>query len=78
MLKGLSLKGSNRYDTAENYSITGVLGGAALFAIGVGLAVLSPAGVSAMLAMFGSIVSFVSAVALVFVWLAKELFGKDA
>jgi len=72
-----SLKGKDRSETAENYSIAGVLAGAALFAAGLGLAILNPAGLSAALSMIGAIISFFSAVALVFVWLAKELFGKE-
>ena len=72
-----ALNGKNGLETAENYSMAGVLVGAALFAAGIGLAVISPAGPSAMLAMIGAIVSFVSAVALVFSWLAKEISGVE-
>lgn len=72
------LKGKDRYETAENYSIAGVLAGAALFAAGIGLTIISPAGIPTMIAMLGAIAAFVSAVAMVFVWLAKDLFGGEA
>ena len=79
MLNALrSLKGKDRYETAENYSIAGVLAGAALFAAGVGLTIASPAGIPTIVAMLGAIVAFASSVAMVFTWLAKDLFGKEA
>jgi len=78
MLNALRVpRGKDRFETAENYSIAGVVIGAVLFALGVGLAAFSPAGVPAMLAMLGAVVSFVSSVALVFSWLVKDLFGKE-
>jgi len=70
-------RGKDRFETAENYAISGVVVGAVLFSLGVGLAAFSPAGVPAMLAMLGAVVSFVSSVALVFSWLVKDLFGKE-
>jgi len=57
--------------------MAGVVAGAALFALGVGLAAFSPAGAAAILAMLGAVVSFVSSVALVFSWLAKDMFGGE-
>ena len=78
MLSALRVpRGRDRFETAENYSIVGVVAGAVLFSLGIGLAAFSPAGVSAMLAMLGAVVSFVSSVALVLAWLAKDLFGKE-
>jgi len=79
MLNALRVpKGKDRYETAENYSIAGVLAGAALFAAGVGLTIISPAGIPTIVAMLGAIVAFASSVAMVFVWLAKDLFGREA
>jgi hypothetical protein len=78
MLSALRVpRGKDRFETAENYAISGVVVGAVLFSLGVGLAAFSPAGVPAMLAMLGAVVSFVSSVALVFSWLVKDLFGKE-
>jgi len=78
MLSALRIpRGKDRFETAENCSMAGVVAGAALFSLGVGLSAFSPAGVAAILAMLGAVVSFVSSVALVFSWLAKDLFGGE-
>lgn len=70
-------KGKDRFETAENYSMAGVVVGAILFSLGVGLSAFSPAGAAAIIAMLGAVASFVSSVALVFSWLAKDLFGSE-
>jgi len=71
------LKGKNRFETLENYSIAGIIVGAFVFAGGVGLTALSPKGISAILAMMGAVVAFCGTVALVFVWLIREIFEKE-
>jgi hypothetical protein len=71
------LKGKDKYETAENYSILFILVGAAVLSLGIGLSALSPKGISAILAMLGSLVAFLSTVVLIFVWLAKEIFGSE-
>lgn len=71
------LKGKNRYETLENYSMVGVLIGAFVFSGGVGLTVLSSKGLSAILSMLGALIAFCSSVSLVFVWLTKEIFVKE-
>lgn len=77
VLKGpKGLRGKNRLDTLENYSIAGIISGAVLLAGGIGLTAISAKGFPALLAMFGAVVSFCASVALVFVWLAKEIFEK--
>ena len=70
-------RGKDRFETAENYSMAGIVAGAVVFSLGIGLSMFSPAGAAAILAMLGAIVSFVSSVALVFSWLAKDLFGSE-
>jgi len=57
--------------------MAGIVAGAVVFSLGIGLSMFSPAGAAAILAMLGAIVSFVSSVALVFSWLAKDLFGSE-
>jgi len=69
------LKGRNRRESLENYSIGGVVFGALLLSAGIGLTVLNPKGMSAIVAMIGALLSFVSSVTLVISWLLKELFG---
>jgi len=70
------LKGKDRYETAENYSISVIVVGAVMLSLGIGLTIFNTKGISAILAMMGALVSFVATVALIFVWLAKEIFGE--
>jgi hypothetical protein len=69
------LRGGNKYETLENYSIGGVIFGALLMTIGIGLTALDTKGLSTIIAMMGTFFSFISSVTLVFTWLLKELFG---
>jgi len=71
------LKGKNKYETAENYSILFIIVGAIILSSGIGLTILSPKGISTILAMLGSLIAFLSTVALIFVWLIKEIFGSE-
>lgn len=73
-MKG-KLKGRDKYETAENYSIAGIATGVVMLSVGFLLSILDPKGFSAILLMLGSFVSFVSTVALVFVWFIRELRG---
>jgi hypothetical protein len=70
-------KGKDKYETAENYSILFIVVGAVTLSLGIGLTVLNPKGISAILAMLGSLISFLSTVVLIFVWLAKEIFSSE-
>jgi len=67
------LKGKDRIDTVENYSIFLIFAGAAILSIGIGLSAFNPKGISAILAMTGSFIAFVSTVFLIFLWLYKEI-----
>ena len=69
------LKGKDKYETLENYSILFIFTGAVMLSLGIALTVINPKGLSAILAMLGSLISFLSTVMLIFIWLAKELFG---
>ena len=66
------LKGSDKFETAENYSLGGVLFGALMFTSGVGLTALNTKGISTILAMFGSLIAFLSTVILIIVWIVKD------
>ncbi|MDI6798839.1 MAG: hypothetical protein QMD12_02480 [Candidatus Aenigmarchaeota archaeon] len=70
------LRGKDKFETVENCSILFIAVGAAMLTSGIGLTVLSPKGVSAVLAMLGSLISFLSTVVLIFTWLAKEFLGE--
>lgn len=69
------LKGKDKFETAENYSILVIIIGAAMFSIGVGLTIVSTKGIPAIITMLGALISFLSTVVLIFVWLAKEFFS---
>lgn len=69
------LKGKDKYETAENYSILSIAVGAAILSTGIGLTVLTPKGIPAILAMLGSLITFVSTVVLIVIWLVKEFSG---
>jgi hypothetical protein len=66
------LKGKSRLETAENISIALIILGAIVLSVGIGLSILNPAGISAILAMFGAFLSFISTVFLIFIWFFKE------
>lgn len=69
------LKGKDKFETLENFSILFICLGALMLSSGIGLTILSPKGISAILAMLGAFIAFISVVALIFIWLAKDLFG---
>ena len=70
------LKGKDRIETAENYSILFIFIGAIILSFGIGMNVISTKGFSAILAMLGAVISFLSTVVLVVVWVIKEFSEK--
>jgi len=71
------LRGKDRYETAEKYSIAGILFGALLLAAGIGLTTLSTTGFPVIMAMLGSFIAFVGTIALIVVWLWSEFSGAE-
>jgi len=71
-----SLKGKGKWENAENISIALILLGAFILSLGIGLTILTPKGVPAILAMIGALISFVFTVVLIFIWLIKEIKGE--
>jgi hypothetical protein len=69
------LKGKGKLETAENYSIAAVFGGALLLSAGMGLSIFGPKGFSTILAMLGSFITFVATFVLILVWAMKEFKG---
>ena len=69
----IKLKGATRFETFENYSIAGIVLGVVMFAVGMGLTAISTTGISALLTILGSFVSFAATIFLIFVWLVNEL-----
>jgi hypothetical protein len=70
------LKSENKFERTENYCILFLLVGSVILSLGIGLTVISTKGISAILAMLGSLIAFLSTIALIFTWLIKELFGE--
>jgi len=70
------LKNKDRFVKIEGYCILALIVGALVLSGGIGLSILNPKGISAILAMLGSVISFVAIVALIFVWLIKEFKGE--
>ena len=67
------LKGESKYETAENCSMALIFLGAVLLAAGIGLNIITTVGIPTILAMLGAFITFVGTVALIFVWLFKEM-----
>ncbi|MEK6910131.1 MAG: hypothetical protein AABW61_03590 [Candidatus Aenigmatarchaeota archaeon] len=70
------LKGKDKLETAENYSILFVFVGAIVLSVGIGVNIVSTKGVSAIMAMLGALISFVSTVVLIAIWVIRE-FEKE-
>ena len=70
------LKGKDRVSTVENLSIVFIVFGALLLSVGMGMTALNPKGISAILAMLGGLIAFLSTLVLVFTWLIRELKGE--
>jgi len=69
-------RGKTRYERIEGCCILLLIVGVIMFSAGIGLTIISPKGIPAILAMLGSLISFLATVALIFVWLFKELQGE--
>ncbi|MEM5829249.1 MAG: hypothetical protein QW040_00635 [Candidatus Aenigmatarchaeota archaeon] len=68
------VKGKNKFETAENSSILGIVFGVGILFIGFLISIINPKGLAAILLMVGSFLSFISTVVLVLLWLLKEFF----
>jgi hypothetical protein len=66
------LKGSDKYETAENYALTSALIGGLILSSGIASSALNPKGISAILAMMGTLIAFLSTVILIIVWIVKD------
>ena len=72
-----SLKGKDKYETAEKDSIAVILFGALLLAAGIGLTSFQTTGLPAIMAMIGSFIAFLGTIALIISWLWTEFAGAD-
>jgi len=71
------LKGKDKYETAEKYSIATILVGALMLSAGIGLTALSTTGFPVVIAMLGSFIAFIGTIALIGSWLWSELRGAE-
>lgn len=69
------LKSKSRFVKVEGYCILFLIVGTLMLSSGIGLTVISPKGIPAILAMLGSLIAFLSTAGLLFTWLLKEMFG---
>ncbi len=78
MLKDLLdlTKEKGKYTRAEAYCIYSLIVGVLMLSSGIALNVFGTRGISAILAMYGSLISFLSTIALVIVWLFQEMKGE--
>lgn len=67
------LKGKGKFETLENYSILFIVIGALMLSGGIGLTVISPKGISTVLMMLGSFISFIFTANMIYTWILKEL-----
>lgn len=72
------LKGRTKLDTLENWSVASIVLGGLTLAAGITLSAWWTQGLPALLTMAGTFVSFLSTVALIFIWLAKEVVKDEA
>lgn len=70
------LKDKSKLEVLENLSIYLIVIGAVILSVGIGLSIISPKGISAILAMIGAFISFLSTVVLIFTWMIKEFRGE--
>ncbi|MDI6806698.1 MAG: hypothetical protein QMD14_02695 [Candidatus Aenigmarchaeota archaeon] len=66
------LKGRDALETAENFAILFIVIGAGILSSGIGLTIITPKGLPAILSMVGAFISFISTVGLIFIWLIRE------
>jgi hypothetical protein len=72
-----NLKGKDKYEAAENYSIVAILLGALVLATGIGLNSVQTTGMPTIMAMLGSLVAFLGTIALIVSWLWVEFAGAE-
>jgi hypothetical protein len=66
----------NKFKTIENFSYLFIVIGATMLSVGILLTIINPHGISAVIALSGSFIAFISTIILIFNWLLKELFGE--
>ena len=71
------LKGKDKFETFEKWSIAVILLGALALAAGIGLTSIQTTGLPTIIAMLGSLVVFVGTILLIAGWLWADLAGAE-
>jgi predicted lipid-binding transport protein (Tim44 family) len=72
----LKLKSKDKAERVEGFCILFLFIGSLILSLGIGLSILNPKGISAIVAMVGALLAFISTIALVFVWFIREFKGE--
>lgn len=70
------LKGKDKIETLENYSILSIFLGGIILSFGIGSTIITSKGWPVILAMLGALIAFLSTLALIFIWLIREFKGE--
>ena len=70
------LKSKSKFERTEGYCIVSLITGALMLSSGIGLTIISPEGIPAIMAMLGSLITFLSTAGLILTWLFKEILGE--
>jgi phage-related minor tail protein len=76
LLDAFKLKGKSVVERLEIFCIIFIFVGAFTLTVGIGLSILNTKGISAILAMLGSVIAFLATLTLIIVWFIKE-WGSD-
>jgi len=71
------LKGKDKFESFENWSILITLLGALVLAAGIGLTSVQTTGLPTIIAMLGSFVVFIGTILLIVGWLWADISGKE-
>jgi len=71
------LKGKDKFETFEKWSIAIILLGALALAAGIGLSSVQTTGFPVIMAMLGSLVIFIGTIILIIGWLWADLAGAE-
>lgn len=70
-----NIRGKDRFETVENFSILFIAIGSITLAVGMVIAGLNTVGLGPIMAMMGTLIAFLATVVLIYNWLAKDFFS---
>lgn len=76
IFRPFKIKGKSAIEKLEVFCIIFIFLGAFTLTIGIGLSILNTKGISAILAMLGSVIAFLATISLIIIWFIKE-WGSD-